>query len=121
MFCYSKTMNKIKLLCLLIGIVIPIMAYNQTNPDAALDDLICREQQQATFWPEIAHQRNYAANQTDMFYQEFHWEVNPSAVYIKGVITYYFRSKVDGLTQLVLDLDTTMQIHFIRRGNSDLT
>jgi hypothetical protein len=79
-----------------------------------------REQQIATGIMELRDQRNYAAAQTDMYYTEFHWELNPSVYYIKGEITYYFKSKVDNLKQLVLDLDTTMHIHFIRRGTTDL-
>ena len=114
-------MNKIAFLSLLIGVLIPVSAYNQIYPDAALDDLICREQQRATLWPALAQQRNYAADQTDMYYTEFHWDLDPAVYYIKGEITYYFKSKVNDLTQRVLDLDTTMQIHFIRRGNVDLT
>jgi len=113
-------MNKLYFLILLIGILFPLSAYNQNNPDVALEELICREQQQASLPADLFSQRNYAADQTDMHYQEFHWEVDPAVYYIKGVITYYFKSKVNALTQLVLDLDTTMQIHYIRRGNIDL-
>jgi aminopeptidase N len=114
-------MIKLTTLLFLSVLFLPRPAFNQSYPDPALDDLICREQQQAFLMPALASQRNFAADQTDMYYQEFHWEVDPNVYYIKGIITYYFKSKVNALTQLVLDLDTTMQIHYIKRGNTDLS
>ncbi len=110
------------LLCL-ISFQLNSFIFSQQDPDSeqGLQELICHEQDAAQFKQWMGAHRNETADQTDMRYQEIHWELDPEVAYIKGTITYQFASRVDGLTQLVLDLDTTMDIHFIRRGNQDLT
>ncbi len=114
-------MYKASYLLLFLSLFLSLSAFGQNDPQEVFREIVCREQQQATSLRELTLQRNYAADQTDMYYMEFHWEVDPAVYYIKGIITYRFKSKVSGLTQLVLDLDTTMQIHFVRRGNTDLS
>jgi len=104
----------------LIGWFMPNLGFTQNLYETGVDDISCKEQHFASL-SQHWDQRNYAADQTDMVYQEFRWEVDPAVFYIKGVITYVFKSKVDALAQLVLDLDTTMQIHYIRRGITDLS
>src|SRR4030095_7128334 len=107
-------------LSLAISLVILSASLHSQTDDELRNDLICREQSLSSEWSSMTYQRNYAADQTDMFYQEFHWDIDPAIYYIKGEITYYFKSRITDLTQLVLDLDTTMQIHFVHRGNTDL-
>lgn len=108
------------LFLLLSGLLLPISGFTQNEFISSNDDIACREEQIAAGLMDLRDQRNYAADYTDMYYTEFHWELDPAVYYIKGEITYHFKSKVDSLKQLVLDLDTTMHIHFIRRGNTDL-
>src|SRR5262245_42892463 len=81
------------------------------------DDLICKEMARAEFQMNLAHSRNYAADQTDIYYQVMRWEIDPAVNYIKGVITYNFKSRVDNLSQLILDLANSHTINYIRRGN----
>ncbi len=85
-----------------------------------LDELICKEQARAMTQMEMNTHRNERADETDIIYQEIHWEINPAVYYIKGVISYQFKSKKDQLTQVVLDLANTHQVNFVRRGNQDL-
>jgi aminopeptidase N len=113
-------MNYTKSILLLFGILLSTSGFTQSDPIHDINEIACREQQLAAGMIELRDQRNYAADQTDMYYSEFHWDLDLSVYYIKGEITYFFKSKIDDLTQLVLDLDTTMHIHYIRRGTTDL-
>src|SRR5690349_4977657 len=97
-----------------------IQAQLDIKPDFNLDDLICKEQARAMAQMQMANQRNLTADQTDIFYQEIHWDIDPAVYYIKGVITYHYKSRVNQLSQLVLDLANTHQINYIHRGNQTL-
>ncbi|HJW30895.1 MAG TPA: hypothetical protein VJ508_16790, partial [Saprospiraceae bacterium] len=105
--------------CLLL-ICSCFLLHAQNDHDPLIDDIICHEQEKATMLMEAEHYRNYAADQTDMVYQEMHWEVDPAVIHIKGLITYHFKSRVNQLTSLVLDLANTMQVHYVKRGDTDL-
>ena len=85
------------------------------------DDIICKESERAEELIKFSHYRNEFAHQTDMHYQEINWEINPANYYIKGEITYYFKSLVPGLTQLILDLSDQLTINNIRRNGLPLT
>jgi len=110
-------------------LVLPIILLSFTNlllsqvnfVEYDQDDLICKEQQRALAQMEMANHRNLAADQTDIYYQVMRWDIDPAVNYIKGVITYYFKSRVDQLNQFVLDLAVTQTVNYVRRGNQDLT
>jgi hypothetical protein len=65
--------------------------------------------------------RNFAAAETDVHYQDMHVEINPAINKVAGVITYYFTSRVDQLSWFVVDYQDDLPIHFIRRGQTDLS
>ena len=85
------------------------------------EDIICKEQELASHHLQPRGQRNAYAGQTDMFYQSMHWEIDPAQKYVKGTITYYFKSRIANLTQLYLDLTDALQVNSIARGGSPLT
>ncbi len=85
------------------------------------DELICKEKARALEQMNQVHQRNLAADQTDIYYQIMRWDIDPAVNYIKGVITFYFKSKTDQLSQLVLDLANSHTVNYVRRGNQDLS
>lgn len=89
--------------------------------DSEIRHLHCNAKANHLSTKDRSYQGNYAAGQTDIYYQEMRWEIDPAVVYIKGEITYHFKSNVDLLSQIVLDLANTMQINSIRRGNVDLS
>jgi hypothetical protein len=64
--------------------------------------------------------RNFAAAETNVLYQEMHVDIDPAVNRVDGVITYIFSSQSDQLNRFVLDYADDQQIHFIRRGNTDL-
>ena len=64
--------------------------------------------------------RNFAAAETNVFYQEMHVTIYPAINKVDGLITYYFSSRIDHLNRFVLDYSDHLPIHYIRRGNTDL-
>lgn len=85
------------------------------------ENIICKESEQASHFIHGPTQRNQFAHETDMVYQLMNWEIDPANYYIKGNITYHFKSLVPGLTQLVLDFNDVLQIHTINRNGNPLT
>ena len=65
--------------------------------------------------------RNFAAAETDVLYQEMHVAIDPAINHVDGIITYIFSSNIDQLNRFVVDYEDELTIHFIRRGNEDLT
>jgi hypothetical protein len=63
-------------------VILSASLYSQTD-DELRNDLICREQSLSSEWSSMIYQRNYAADQTDMFYQEFHWDIDPPFIISK--------------------------------------
>lgn len=65
--------------------------------------------------------RNFAAAETDVYYQEMHIEIDPAFNKVEGVITFYFSSRVEQLNRFVVDYQDGLAIHFIQRGNTTLS
>lgn len=97
-----------------------LSAQDEAGIQFDLEDIICKEQVRAEAEMNMTSSRNYAGGQSDIYYQEMHWDVDPAVFYIKGEIKYYFKSKVPNLTQLILDLTNSLQVNYIRRGAVDL-
>ncbi len=85
------------------------------------EDLICKEQEKGAFHIHQRGLRNAFSDQTDIFYQSMHWDIDPAQNYIKGEITYHFKSKIPSLTELHLDLSNSLQVTSVMRGASPLT
>jgi aminopeptidase N len=98
---------------------IPAQSQNDFELLYNLDDIICKEAAHAEKVKAFAAESNPFAYQTDMHYQEMHWEIDPDVYFITGDITYYFKSLVDGLDTLILDFAHSMQVNsVIRNGNA---
>ncbi len=80
------------------------------------DEIICKEQESAMAHFQPSSYRNQFASLTDIHYQKMAWEIDPAVKYIKGVITYYFRSRTNNLTQLVLDLSNALVVNSVERN-----
>ena len=96
------------------------LGWAQVHFDASeLEDIICKEMHAHEAGIHARSVTNAFADQTDIHYQEIHWDINPAERYIKGEITYYFRSKVSDLQSLVLDLSLNLQVNSVtRHGNA---
>ena len=98
----------------------PIICQTGFDVQWDLDDIICKEQERAE--ASISNRRfnNAFAGQTDIYYEVISWSIDPAERYIAGEITYYFKSKVQDLTLLHLDLNKVMQINAIKRDGDPL-
>ncbi|MGB3077475.1 MAG: M1 family aminopeptidase [Saprospiraceae bacterium] len=85
------------------------------------DEIICKEQESAIAHFQTPSYRNQFASLTDIHYQTMSWEIDPAVKYIKGVITYYFRSRSNNLTQLVLDLSNSLVVNSVERKGVPLS
>ena len=99
-----------------------IILSGQDVPDfqAELEELICKEREGHDFHFEHRTDRNLHASNTDIYYQEMHWTIDPAVRYISGEITYHFKSRINNLTQLHLDLSNDLQVHSINRSGNTL-
>jgi aminopeptidase N len=95
----------------------------QEDPSAGheLGDIICKERARAAHIAGFAAYRNATADQTDIHYQAMHWTIDPAVYFIRGEITYRFASRVDGLTELVLDLSDALDVLAVERNGTALT
>ena len=48
------------------------------------------------------------------------WDMDPAVNYVKGVITYYFESRKEGLSQFHLDLSNTLEVNSVTRNGLPL-
>lgn len=85
------------------------------------EDLICKEQERGAFHIHQRGLRNAFSDQTDIYYQAMKWEIDPAQNYIKGEITYHFKSKVTNLTELHLDLSNSLQVSSVLGGATPLS
>ena len=86
-----------------------------------LEDVICKEQHSAEVKITGRSAQNSYANETDIYYQEMRWNIDPAQRYIRGQITYQFKSRVPSLSRLVLDLSNSLQVLQISRNSQQLT
>jgi len=62
--------------------------------------------------------QNYTS--TDFVYQRMEWEINPNILYIKGVVTTYFKSKTQNLTEIEFDLHSLMNVDSVVQNNKKI-
>ena len=56
----------------------------------------------------------------NIVYHRAEWEVSPDQYYIKGAITSYFKSKTDGLSQVVFDMSSNLTVDSVKQRGSKL-
>ena len=66
------------------------------KPDVAFFDKIAL-QEQTNFKNKSAFVESGNYNLTDFVYQRMEWEIDPDTLFIKGVITTWFKSKTQNL------------------------
>ena len=62
--------------------------------------------------------QNYAL--TNFVYQRMEWEINPDTLFIRGVVTTWFKSNVNNLDEIEFDLFSTMMVDSVLRNNQKL-
>lgn len=107
------------ILLTVLFLVFASISFGQLDPD--FEELVCKEGQHAERIIEFGSARNEFAHQTDIHYQIMAWDINPANYYINGEITYFYKSLVPDLNQLILDFSPQLQINSITRNNIPLT
>ncbi len=115
-----KTTGLILILSVLL--CIPFASYAQQDFDYLweFEELICKEQEKAEFHIDQQGLRNPASDKTDIHYQTMHWDIDPAQHYITGEITFYFKSKVNNLSEFILDLSNALIVNSVTRKGAAL-
>lgn len=114
--------NRLSILSLLIlASTLRLTAQEEIHFDRDMEELICKEQERANFRIQQQDFGNAFSDQTDIYYQVMRWEIDPAINYVKGDITYYFKSKTADLTQLHLDLSNSLQVTSVQSNGSPLS
>lgn len=112
------------LLPIIIFLLLPtkaIFSQGEFNYAFELEDLICKELENAEFHINQRDHRNPASDKTDIHYQVMQWEIDPAQHYITGEITYYFKSRVNNLSEMVFDLSDALTVNAVTRNGVALS
>jgi aminopeptidase N len=112
----NNTFTLIVIACFLITHT--VFGQGHLDIQADLEAIVNKEADAAE--KHLSFRSHESAPLTDMHYQVMRWEVDPAVFYIKGDITYYFKSNVDGLTTLILDLSNELSVNTITRNATSL-
>ncbi|HSF89458.1 MAG TPA: M1 family aminopeptidase [Saprospiraceae bacterium] len=85
------------------------------------ENVICKEQEHAALKIHQRGSRTVFADRTDIYYQVMKWDIDPAQYYITGEITYHFKSRVNNLTELHLDMANELQVNSISRNATPLS
>jgi len=83
--------------------------------------IICKEQEHGASQLQQRGYRTAFADRTDIYYQVMKWDIDPAQYYITGEITYHFKSRIDNLTELHLDMANELQVNSITRNATPLS
>jgi aminopeptidase N len=89
------------------------------KPDVAFFDKIAL-QEQTNFKNKSAFVESGNYNLTDFVYQRMEWEIDPDTLFIKGVITTWFKSKTQNLNEVEFDLHDTLIVDSVTHKNVKL-
>jgi aminopeptidase N len=110
-------MKKLELIILFAILTLPVFAQ---QPDFDFFDKIAfEEKSNYTKKSAFTESQNYA--QTDFVYQRMEWEINPDTLYIKGVVTTWFKSEIQNLSEIEFDLFSSMTVDSVVGNNEKLT
>lgn len=110
-------MKKIELILLFTIITLSVFAQ---EPDFDFFDKIAF-QEKSNFIKKSAFVESQDYALTDFVYQRMEWEINPDTLYIKGVVTTWFKSKTENLSEIEFDLLSTMNVDSVVQNNQKLT
>ncbi len=110
-------MNKLQLLLFFCTTTFSVFAQ---QPDFNFFDKIAF-QEEGNFIKKSAFVESQNYTQTDFVYQRMEWEINPDTLFIKGVVTSYYRSKTNNLNEVEFDLYSSMTVDSVVHNNKKLT
>ena len=103
---------------ILFSLIIAITGFAQ-KPDPDFTDKMALQDQQK-FRLKSTFKENESYTETDLFYQRMEWEIDPNVKYIRGVVTSYFKSKIENLTKIEFDLKQSMTVTSVVHRNQQI-
>ncbi len=110
-------MKKLKLI--LLFTIITLSVFTQEPNFDFFDKIAFQEKSNFIKKSVFVESQNYAL--TDFVYQRMEWEINPDTLYIKGVVTTWFKSKTQNLNEIEFDLLSSMNVDSVVQNNQKLT
>jgi len=96
------------LFSILIFILLILPSFAQESDPNFTDKMALQESK--SFLLKSSFKENESYSETDLVYQRMEWEIDPNVKYIRGVVTSYFKSKIENLTQIEFDLNDTITV-----------
>jgi aminopeptidase N len=103
---------------ILFTLIIAIAGFAQ-KPDPDFTDKMALQDQQK-FRLKSTFKENESYSETDLVYQRMEWEIDPNVKYIRGVVTSYFKSKIENLTKIEFDLKQSMTVISVVHRNQKI-
>ena len=110
-------MKKVNLL-ILFGVIVSSV-FAQTPNFNFFDKIAFQEKSNFTNKAVFVESQNY--NLTDFVYQRMEWEIDPDTLFIKGIVTTWFKSKTQNLNEIEFDLFSSLKVDSIVQNNQKLT
>ncbi len=107
-----------KTIYILILILICLNGFTQHfNPDFT-DKKALSEERNYRLKSEFKESNHY--DYYDLVYQRMDWQVDPGIKYIAGVVTSYYKSQVEELSEIIFDLNSEMIVDSVKQLNTKL-
>jgi aminopeptidase N len=103
---------------ILVFIFMSIQVLSQQYEPGFTDKMALSEK--AGFLKKYAFTESENYGLTDFIYQRMEWEIDPDVLFIKGVITTYFKSNTQNLNEIEFDLQSNMIVDSIIQNNQKL-
>ena len=110
-------MKKVNLL-ILFGVIVSSV-FAQTPNFNFFDKIAFQEKSNFTNKAVFVESQNY--NLTDFVYQRMEWEIDPDTLFIKGIVTTWFKSKTQNLNEIEFDLFSSLKADSVVQNNQKLT
>ncbi|MCF6332334.1 MAG: T9SS type A sorting domain-containing protein [Draconibacterium sp.] len=99
--------------------IITFLAFAQKPDPYFFDKIAFQEKSNFINKSTFVESQNYAL--TDVVYQRMEWEINPNVLYIKGVVTTYFKSETQNLSEIEFDLHSSMTVDSVVQCHQKIT
>lgn len=98
--------------------IITFLAFAQKPNPYFFDKIAFQEKSNFINKSTFVESEDYAL--TDVVYQRMEWEINPNVLYIKGVVTTYFKSKTQNLSEIEFDLHSSMTVDSVVQNHQEI-
>jgi len=94
-----------------LALVLFVMVFKVSaqEPDPLFVEKIAR-QEKSIYLKKATFAESDSYSNSDIVYQRMEWKIDPNVLYIKGIVTSHFKSKIQNLDQIEFDLHSVMQV-----------